>query len=184
MAGSCSALISSPNKSLQRVDSRALAAGVPIEASAGVFIAIFSEDGLVELDFPCSRRSSSRACNVPPLFPKWQEMVANAINDLLAGSKPRELPPFDWTGRSEFQQKVWRALLKIPVGHTRTYSEVAERIGMPGAARAVGNACGANPIPVLVPCHRVLAAGGKIGGFSAGLEWKQKLLAAEKVQLL
>jgi len=70
---------------------------------------------------------------------------------------------------------------RIPAGHTRSYGELAADIGKPKAVRAVGGACGANPIPLLVPCHRVLAAGGKIGGFSGGLDWKRKLLAREEV---
>jgi O-6-methylguanine DNA methyltransferase len=71
---------------------------------------------------------------------------------------------------------------RISCGQTQSYGEIAKAIGKPKAVRAVGGACGANPIPVLVPCHRVLAAGGKIGGFSGGLDWKRKLLAREGVR--
>jgi len=74
-------------------------------------------------------------------------------------------------------------MLKISAGKTKSYGEVATAIGNPKAVRAVGGACGANPIPVLVPCHRILAANKKIGGFSGGLDWKRKLLAREKVQI-
>jgi len=70
-------------------------------------------------------------------------------------------------------------MLDIPPGQTRSYGEIARAIGNPKAVRAVGGACGANPIPVLVPCHRVLAAHRKIGGFSSGLDWKRQLLAIE-----
>lgn len=66
-----------------------------------------------------------------------------------------------------FQMKVWKALQSIPYGEVRTYAQIAEAIGKPGAVRAVGNACGANPIPIVIPCHRVVAKDG-IGGFSAG----------------
>ena len=69
------------------------------------------------------------------------------------------------------------------MGQTFSYGEVAKAIGRPKAVRAVGGACGANPIPVLIPCHRVLAAGGKIGGFSGGLDWKRTLLARENIGL-
>lgn len=72
---------------------------------------------------------------------------------------------------------------KIKPGNTRSYGEIARSIGKPKAVRAVGGACGANPIPVLIPCHRVLAANRKIGGFSGGLEWKEKLLTREGVNL-
>jgi O-6-methylguanine DNA methyltransferase len=83
---------------------------------------------------------------------------------------------------SEFELRVWNALRAIPWGQTRTYGEIARAIGDPGAARAVGRANGCNPLPILVPCHRVVSSTG-LGGFSAGLEWKQRLLALERVQL-
>ena len=72
---------------------------------------------------------------------------------------------------------------KIKPGNTLSYGEIARSIGKPKAVRAVGGACGANPIPVLIPCHRVLAANRKIGGFSGGLEWKKALLAREGVRV-
>ena len=71
---------------------------------------------------------------------------------------------------------------EIPFGQTRSYGEIARAIGRPKGMRAVGGACGANPIPVLVPCHRVLAAKGKLGGFSGGLDWKRTLLEREGVR--
>lgn len=74
-------------------------------------------------------------------------------------------------------------MTKIQFGQTRSYGEIAGAIGKPKAVRAVGGACGANPIPVLVPCHRVLAANKKIGGFSSGLDWKRMLLAREGVSV-
>ena len=93
------------------------------------------------------------------------------------GADPYELPlaPID----SPFQAKVRAAMLAIPFGQTRTYGEIATDIG--GNPRAVGQACGRNPIPLIVPCHRVLAAGGSLGGFSGGdgLPTKKKLLAHE-----
>jgi len=85
---------------------------------------------------------------------------------------------------TDFRKCVWRELLKIPVGKTKSYGEIAAAIGRPKAVRAVGGACGANPIPVLVPCHRVLAANKKIGGFSGGLDWKRDLLAREGIKFV
>ncbi len=78
-----------------------------------------------------------------------------------------------------FQKAVWHRLRRIPFGQTLSYGQVAQAIGSPGAARGVGQACGANPLPIFIPCHRVLAASGRIGGFSAGLAKKQWLLAHE-----
>jgi methylated-DNA-[protein]-cysteine S-methyltransferase len=92
--------------------------------------------------------------------------------------KPPSLPALDLQG-SDFQRKVWRALLQIPWGEVRTYGELAAALGMPGAARAVGAANGRNPVAILVPCHRVVGAGGRLGGYSGGLEVKRELLAHE-----
>jgi methylated-DNA-[protein]-cysteine S-methyltransferase len=77
-----------------------------------------------------------------------------------------------------FQQEVWRALLEIPCGETRTYGQVAAQIGRPRASRAVGQAVGANPLPIVVPCHRVVGSDG-LGGFGGGLALKKRLLALE-----
>ena len=81
-----------------------------------------------------------------------------------------------------FQKSVWRAMRKISLGKTKSYGEIASAIGNPKAVRAVGGACGANPVPVLVPCHRVLAANHKLGGFGGGLDWKRSLLKREGVK--
>ena len=78
-----------------------------------------------------------------------------------------------------FQIKLWQALERIPYGTTETYSQVAHRLGLPRGARAVGGGCGANPLPIVVPCHRVVALKG-LGGYTGGLEIKQKLLALEQ----
>ena len=79
---------------------------------------------------------------------------------------------------TKFQLQVWAALRRIPYGDVRTYGEVARMVGRPGAMRAVGGACHANPIPVVIPCHRVVAAHGP-GGFGSGLETKRRLLSLE-----
>lgn len=78
-----------------------------------------------------------------------------------------------------FQRAVYEALLAIPYGETRTYAEIARAVGRPRAVRAVGAANGANPLPLVVPCHRVVASGGKLGGFGGGLALKRRLLAME-----
>jgi O-6-methylguanine DNA methyltransferase len=88
--------------------------------------------------------------------------------------------PLDLSGGTPFQRKVWRALQTIPYGQTRSYAWIARKIGQPNAVRAVGSACGANPIPIIVPCHRVVRSDGGLGGFSAGLGWKKRLLALER----
>jgi AraC family transcriptional regulator of adaptative response/methylated-DNA-[protein]-cysteine methyltransferase len=94
----------------------------------------------------------------------------------LAGSTLR--PPLAPQG-SEFQRAVWRVLQTIPAGQTRTYSQVADVLGKPAATRVVASACAANPIAVLIPCHRVLRADGGLGGFYWGLDLKRALLQRE-----
>ena len=87
--------------------------------------------------------------------------------------------PLDPPG-TDFQKKVWSEMLKIPAGQTKSYGEIAKILN--SAAQPVGTACGANPIPIIIPCHRILAAGGKMGGYSGlgGLETKTALLRLEK----
>ena len=80
---------------------------------------------------------------------------------------------------TEFQRRVWQALLEIPYGQTRSYAEQARAVGAPAAMRAVGTANGSNPCAIVVPCHRVIASGGKLGGYGGGLPLKRRLLALE-----
>ncbi|MDX1358653.1 MAG: methylated-DNA--[protein]-cysteine S-methyltransferase [Clostridia bacterium] len=81
---------------------------------------------------------------------------------------------------TDFQKQVWRRLLNIPYGETITYSELAESIGHPSAVRAVGTACGSNPIPIIIPCHRVIGKDGSLTGYAGGIENKKFLLNLEK----
>jgi len=82
-------------------------------------------------------------------------------------------------GGTDFQRRVWNALRTIPYGQTRSYSQIAAQIGAPRAVRAVGAANGRNPIPIIVPCHRVIGASGSLVGFGGGLAWKRLLLDLE-----
>lgn len=152
----------------------------------GVFTAHFSDQGLAGLDFPSrkERQGPPRRKGTEPLpagVKAWAELIAQALREVLAGRAPMKFPPLDLSAGTKFQQEVWRVLQRIPAGKTVTYSELARSVGRPRAVRAVGGACGANPIPVLVPCHRVLQVGGKLGGFSGGLDWKRLLLARESI---
>ena len=157
---------------------------LPIPTPDGQFVARYSEKGLAGLNFPVGR-ASSRAVKkkiVPAEIRSWHRMTETALKDILAGRKSENLPPLDLAG-TEFQKSVWNALRKISTGKTKSYGEIARTIGRPKAVRAVGGACGANPVPILVPCHRVLAANKKLGGFSGGLDWKRSLLAREGVKI-
>lgn len=114
--------------------------------------------------------------------PAWVKDAVARVRAHLAG-KPQALAelPLDLSRVTDFDRKVYRALQAVPSGRTTTYGDLAKAVGSPGASRAVGRAMATNPLPLLVPCHRVLAAGGRAGGFSAygGVVTKEKLLALE-----
>lgn len=114
------------------------------------------------------------------------ELVEEALPDLQAGilafingEASLSRVPLDILG-TVFQRRVWEALRRIPRGETRTYRQIAQAIGAPRAVRAVGSACGANPVALAVPCHRAVRTDGGLGGYAWGLERKRKLIALEK----
>jgi methylated-DNA-[protein]-cysteine S-methyltransferase len=103
-----------------------------------------------------------------------EELRAYFAGDLTEFSVPVRM-----VGGSEFERAVWEQIAAIPYGEMLTYGEIATALGDPGAARAVGTACNHNPVPVIVPCHRVVGAGGKMVGFGGGLDRKRRLLELE-----
>ena len=162
---------------------------VLIPTPLGNFLAHFSTGGLARLEFP-TKRARGEIESIEDLrgrFLEWAEQTQAALLLALTTAPSRTpkltLPPLDLTCGTKFRRRVWTELRRIPRGETRSYGEIADDLGRLKAARAVGGACGANPIPVLIPCHRVLAASGGLGGFSGGLEWKRRLLAIEGVLL-
>jgi O-6-methylguanine DNA methyltransferase len=161
---------------------------LPIETSEGVFLAHYSEKGLSALSFPRGKNREQAATRkipnaaVPEFVRGWHKLTSAALTRSLSGHEPKEVPPLDLSSGTTFQQRVWAGMLRISYGETSSYAELAQAIGSPRALRAVGGACGANPIPVLVPCHRVLAAHHRLGGFSGGLDWKRRLLAIEGIR--
>ncbi|WP_166362549.1 methylated-DNA--[protein]-cysteine S-methyltransferase [Pseudomonas akapageensis] len=104
--------------------------------------------------------------------------VEQQLREYFAGTRNRFELELDFSG-TDFQKKVWQALLTIPYGETRSYSEIANQIGNASAVRAVGAANGRNPISIVAPCHRVIGASGKLTGFAGGLEAKALLLELE-----
>ena len=106
---------------------------------------------------------------------------ATEVARLIAGAPPRPMPLLLLSG-TPFQRRVWKALLDIPSGTLATYGDLARAVGRPRAARAVGQAVGANPLAVLIPCHRVVRSGGALGGFGWGVRRKQALLEAERAR--
>lgn len=111
----------------------------------------------------------------------YVQAAMQAVLDYLAGWQPHFDLPLD-IRVTAFQQRVLNALMHIPYGETRSYGDIAKAIGQPKAARAVGNACNKNPIPLVIPCHRVIGSNGKLTGYALGLERKETLLAMEQQQ--
>lgn len=100
------------------------------------------------------------------------------LGEYFAGKRKTFTVKLDFTG-TEFQTRVWKALLDIPFGETRSYGDIARQLGRPTASRAVGAANGKNPISIIAPCHRVIGSTGKLTGFAGGLQAKARLLALE-----
>ncbi|WP_293307074.1 methylated-DNA--[protein]-cysteine S-methyltransferase [Mycolicibacterium sp.] len=116
-----------------------------------------------------------------PAGPDAFSDVIEQLNAYFAGSLTEFDVELDLVG-TEFQRRVWAALQTIPYGETRSYGEIAEQIGSPGASRAVGLANGRNPIAIIVPCHRVIGAAGSMTGYGGGIDRKKMLIALERMQ--
>jgi O-6-methylguanine DNA methyltransferase len=159
--------------------------------TSGWIAVAWSEAGLRSITFPASTKAMAEAemkkrklsVKRSTQTPKYIQALVKNLGLIAQGLPPVMIKPtpLDFTGVPPFHEKIYREALKVPAGTTLSYSELAKRAGSPNAARAVGQAMARNPIPLLVPCHRVLAARGKIGGFTApgGLESKAKLLGLE-----
>ncbi|MEN6439790.1 MAG: methylated-DNA--[protein]-cysteine S-methyltransferase [Syntrophobacter sp.] len=106
--------------------------------------------------------------------------TAKHILDYLNKRLPLPEIPVDLRKGTEFERGIWREISAIPFGETRSYGQIASAAGNPAGARAAGGACGKNPVPIIIPCHRVIASSGKLGGFSGGLDIKRALLELEK----
>ena len=125
----------------------------------------------------CRLHAADRTIRVAAPPADWSDQVAR----YLGGDRVAWTIPLDLRG-TPFRQRVWEAIRTIPHGRVWTYAELATRIGQAGASRAIGGACGANPVPLIVPCHRVVSQSG-LGGFSGPMEWKVGLLELEGVGL-
>ncbi len=123
------------------------------------------------------QRVSHDACRRDDEHPLLRDAELQ-LSEYFAGRRKTFELPLDFTG-TEFQRRVWNALLKIPYGETRSYAQIAQYIGSPRAVRAVGAANGRNPICIVAPCHRVIGANGKLIGFAGGLHRKAHLLQLE-----
>jgi len=140
---------------------------------------VSSDSGLRTMEF-------EPFCPVLDSHPGTHPTAGEAVRQLrayFAGQLWRFDLPLDLQG-TPFQLRVWRELERIPYGETRSYSQIAAAIGAPRAVRAVGAANGANPIPIVVPCHRVIGAGGQLVGYGGGLPLKKRLLELERARAL
>lgn len=142
---------------------------------------IYSEKGQInrvtlnqDAKFRWQHISSRKDKNLELQIEEWFEAY-------LSGKQAKENLPINLDFFTEYTQKVLKALCTIPFGTTKSYQEIAEHLANPKASRAVGTACGRNPILLFVPCHRVLRSNGNLGGFSAGIDLKKQLLAFEGI---
>jgi len=149
---------------------------------SGIHFKIFSSSKGINHIYINKRNAKIEAVNLTSLH-NDDPLMFNAFSELKEyfNNQRKEFNiPLDLQG-SEFQIKVWNELLKIPFGKTISYKTLSERLGDKNLVRAVGKANGSNPVPILVPCHRVINADGSMGGFSAGLPVKEKLLELEGI---
>jgi methylated-DNA-[protein]-cysteine S-methyltransferase len=135
---------------------------------------VTSDSGLRAIDFDLSYPVEGSRSGIHPIATE----AARQLRAYFAGHLRRFDLPLDMRG-TDFQLRVWRELERIPYGETRSYRQIAEALGAPRAVRAVGAANGANPIPIVVPCHRVIGASGKLVGYGGGLPLKKRLLQLE-----
>jgi methylated-DNA-[protein]-cysteine S-methyltransferase len=124
-----------------------------------------------------------RVEDADPLVRPILERAVGQLREYFGGQRDQFDVPLDWGAMAPFQRAVLEATAAVPFGRVDTYAGIARRIGKPGATRAVGNALGRNPIPVIVPCHRVIRSDATLGGYTGGLNIKQHLLSLEGVTL-
>ncbi len=159
-----------------------------VDSPLGPLLVAASPKGLVRVSYTDPRgpdhvieelaeRISPRVLEAPARL----DPVRRELDEYFAGRRTEFETPIDWSHLAGFTRKVLRATAGIGFGETSTYAGVALRAGSPRAMRAAGNALGANPMPVIVPCHRVLRTGGALGGYTGGIERKEYLLRLEGV---
>jgi len=157
----------------------------PVDSPFGELLLAASEQGLLRLAFPEEDADSvleRLAARVSPRIveaPAQLDQIRRELDEYFEGRRREFELPLDWTLVGPFGRRVLGATAQIPYGQVLTYTEVAAEAGSPRGSRAAGNALGANPIPIVVPCHRVLRGSGALGGYAGGLPRKQFLLEME-----
>jgi methylated-DNA-[protein]-cysteine S-methyltransferase len=158
-----------------------------LDTPAGRVVAAATTRGLVRLAYEdwnggVDRIVEALAASISPRIleqPAALDAVARELDEYFAGRRRTFDLPLDWSLCTPFARRVLGATRRIPYGQVATYGEVAERAGSPGGSRAAGNALGSNPMPIVVPCHRVVRTGGALGGYTGGVERKELLLGLE-----
>lgn len=156
-----------------------------VASPLGELAGVCSRRGLVCLHYHADRGDEVLDTLARKLSPRIVESparldeVRRQLDQYFSGERKRFELAIDWSLSRGFGRRVLRATARIPYGSASTYAELAGRAGSPNAHRAAGNALGANPIPIVVPCHRVLRTGGGLGGYTGGLERKEFLLSLE-----
>jgi AraC family transcriptional regulator, regulatory protein of adaptative response / methylated-DNA-[protein]-cysteine methyltransferase len=153
------------------------------ETALGSMLLAATDKGICRLSFDENESTLKRRFPNATLLREGGSLAALIDGAVFAIQNPRQMPqlPLD-IGGTDFQMAVWQALLQIAAGETRNYAEIAAAVGKPDAVRATGSANGANPVSVLIPCHRVIRSDGGLGGYAYGLERKRRLLAWESGQ--
>lgn len=144
-----------------------------ISSPIGILCISATDKGLRSVNLLKEKKDITDICNL------HTELTAEELNLYFERSLTKFSIILDWEGHSDFFKSVWTYLLSIPSGQTRSYLDVAKYLNNPGASRAVGLANNKNPIPIIVPCHRVIGSDGSLTGFASGLDVKQKLLQIE-----
>ncbi len=152
-----------------------------VPSPIGMLTVVIGDRGIRRIRFADERSSVDADRALPQATEAESAPIVAQLDAYFAGERVEFDLPLDLAG-TEFQVQAWRALATIPFGETVTYGEQAKRIGRPGAFRAVGAANGANPIPIVLPCHRVVGADGSLTGFAGGLDTKRWLLDHEQGQ--
>ena len=168
---------------------RLLVAKAFLRAGPGRIWILATENGVREIrlsdrEAPTHAELSARGWKIVRRS-RWTDSARAKLERYLAGRASGSVLdfPLDLAGGTPFQRRVWDAARRIPYGTVVSYADLARMAGSEGASRAVGNAMGANPVPIVVPCHRVVHSDRSIGGFSSGLHWKRFLLELERGQI-
>jgi methylated-DNA-[protein]-cysteine S-methyltransferase len=178
---------------LERLTDRAAAEGLldvaytTVDSPFGPLLVATTPRGLVKLGLPnydAEETLEDLAARISPRLleaPARLDEVRRQLDDYFEGNLHEFDLPLDWQLSKDFRRRALRAIHRIPYGKTLSYTQIARSAGNERAVRAAGTACGANPIPIVVPCHRVLRSGGALGGYGGGLPMKEALLEMEGV---